>query len=82
MNRHTQEKRHACEICGKCFFTKYHLISHRSKIHKEIETKHANANGDGNGNDDDGDFNILNDDEFAKIIDDDDIMNFFMKFSK
>lgn len=34
MKRHTEEKKHECEHCGKRFFTRYHLKLHQSKIHK------------------------------------------------
>lgn len=33
MKRHTEEKKHACEHCGKKFFTKFHVKLHASKIH-------------------------------------------------
>lgn len=35
MKRHTEEKKHECEFCGKRFFTRYHLRLHQSKIHKD-----------------------------------------------
>lgn len=34
MKRHTDEKKHECEYCGKKFFTRYHLKLHQSKMHK------------------------------------------------
>lgn len=36
MKRHTEEKKHECEHCGKRFFTRYHLKLHQSKIHKGL----------------------------------------------
>lgn len=37
LKRHTQEKQHICQHCGKGFFTRYHLNLHSSKVHE----KHA-----------------------------------------
>lgn len=33
MKRHTEEKKHECDVCGKRFFTKYHQKLHASKVH-------------------------------------------------
>lgn len=43
MKRHTEEKKHECEHCGKRFFTKYHLRLHQSKIHKGLNAGTNNA---------------------------------------
>lgn len=37
MKRHTEEKKHECEHCGKRFFTRYHLRLHQTKIHSKVE---------------------------------------------
>lgn len=36
MKRHTEEKKHECDICGKKFFTKYHQKLHASKVHVNV----------------------------------------------
>lgn len=39
MKRHTEEKKHECEHCGKKFFTKFHVKLHASKIHARVKSK-------------------------------------------
>lgn len=39
MKRHTEEKKHVCEHCGKKFFTKFHVKLHASKIHARDKSK-------------------------------------------
>lgn len=39
MKRHTEEKKHQCEHCGKKFFTKFHVKLHVSKIHEKPQLK-------------------------------------------
>lgn len=39
MKRHTEEKKHQCEHCGKKFFTKFHVKLHASKIHTRAKLK-------------------------------------------
>lgn len=39
MKRHTEEKKHECEHCGKKFFTKFHVKLHASKIHARPKSK-------------------------------------------
>lgn len=39
MKRHTEEKKHSCEHCGKKFFTKFHVKLHASKIHARAKAK-------------------------------------------
>lgn len=39
MKRHTEEKKHQCEHCGKKFFTKFHVKLHASKIHAKGKYK-------------------------------------------
>lgn len=36
MKRHTEEKKHQCDRCGKKFFTKYHVTLHKKKIHEKM----------------------------------------------
>ncbi len=44
MKRHTEEKKHVCEHCGKRFFTKFHVKLHTSKIHtKGLKAKPLKA---------------------------------------
>lgn len=60
MKRHTEEKKHECEHCGKRFFTRYHLKLHQSKIHKTISAETASNSG--------GDLAQLIDDDSTMII--------------
>lgn len=60
MKRHTEEKKHECEHCGKRFFTRYHLKLHQSKIHKGVVAAESN-------NDSNNDSNSV---DIAQIMDD------------
>lgn len=39
VKRHTEEKKHSCEHCGKKFFTKFHVKLHTSKMHTKGKAK-------------------------------------------
>lgn len=38
IKRHTEEKKHECDVCGKKFFTKYHQRLHAFKVHGSANT--------------------------------------------
>lgn len=44
MKRHTEEKKHQCEHCGKKFFTKFHVKLHASKIHAKGKSSKVATN--------------------------------------
>lgn len=33
MKRHTDDKKHCCDVCSKKFHSKYHLNLHRNRVH-------------------------------------------------
>lgn len=75
MKRHTEGKKHACDYCGKKFFSKYHMRLHQSNTHRpnvSIKQPEIQDNNNDNLN------QIMNDGDLAKFIDDGDIINFFL----